>query len=246
MGPAAALARGARIAPRERSCGSASLRPCTSGGYPPPLRGGYPTEGFGGLRAPKRINSGIVNAPRLRGGFTMIELMGVVIVLGLMASLVMVSWESILPRTELNSAVRELASQLSTTRSDAVARSLPFTIEYYFEASDSHPRGYRVVTPFRKDGSGVAAREEERLALEWHTLPDSVYFKRIRINGIDSTEGMVLVRFDPTGSASDHSVVLEQKPYGHLYTLEVLALTGDVRFHEGEFAREYPRDNEFK
>lgn len=179
-------------------------------------------------------------------GFTMIELMGVVIVLGLMASLVMVSWESMLPRTQLNSAVRELASVLSTTRSDAVARSLAFTIEYYFDAAEGHPRGYRVITPFRKDTGGIAMREEERLALDWHPLPDNVLFKRIRISGTDYTDGMVVVRFDATGSASDHTIVLEQTPYEHFYTLEVLALTGDVRFHEGEFAREYPRDNEFK
>jgi prepilin-type N-terminal cleavage/methylation domain-containing protein len=182
-----------------------------------------------------------------RAGFSLIELMGVVVILGLIATLSFVSWEAVLPRTELNSAVRELASTLQGVRSDAIARNAEFFIEYYFAADEAHPRGYRVVTPFRKgDTGGLAGRDDERLALSWSPLPDTVFFKRITVDGIDHTEGLVVVRFDPLGAASDHTIVLEQKPYGHLYTLEVLALTGDIRFHEGEFVRLYPKEGDFK
>ena len=177
----------------------------------------------------------------------MVELMGVCVVLGLLASMVFVSWESILPRTKLNSAVRELAATLSETRSDAIARNAYFSIEYNFEQEENRPIGYRVVTPFRKDPQGgLAAFDEERMTLPWHVLPDAVTFAKILLNGTEFKRGVVFVNFTPLGAASDHSVVLKQMPNEYEYTIEVLALTGLIRFHEGEFVREFPREAEFK
>jgi Tfp pilus assembly protein FimT len=175
----------------------------------------------------------------------MVELMGVVIVLGLIATLTFASWEAILPRTTLNSAVRELAATLSEVRSDAIARNAFFSVEYNFEAAPERPIGYRVITPFRKGPQGgFAAYDEERLALKWHPLPDTVRFHKILVNGKEHNSATVFVSFSPLGAASDHTVVLEQMPYEYKYTIEVLALTGLIRFHEGEFVREFPRESE--
>jgi Tfp pilus assembly protein FimT len=182
-----------------------------------------------------------------RGGFTLIELLGILVILGMLATLTVMTWQSVVPRTELNSAVRELASTLSEARSDAIARNAEFQIEYYFEESEAHPRGYRVVTPFRLGPQGgLAAFDEERFARQWCVLPDSIRFKSITVAGEAYTSGRVTVRFDPLGAASDHLVVLEQQPYENLFTIEVLALTGLVRFHDGEYQREYPREEDFQ
>jgi Tfp pilus assembly protein FimT len=176
----------------------------------------------------------------------MIELLLVVMALTLITSLVWMTWEAVLPKTQLTTAVRELAALMQETRSDAVSRGSPYTVEYYFEADATHPRGYRVVTPFRKGGGGgLAAGDDERLALAWNPLPDNIEFKRIIIDGVEHTRGRCEVYFDPRGSASDHTVVLEQKPYEHFYTIEVQALTGLIQFHEGEFVREPPHESDF-
>lgn len=182
-----------------------------------------------------------------RGGFSLIEISVVVLILGMLASLTYMALQGLLPRTELNSAIRELASTLHEARSDAIARNAEFQVEYYFEADEGHPRGYRVVTPYRAGGvGGLAGREDERLAREWHTLPASVRFQSIVLNGETYTTGQVVVRFDALGSASDHRVHLLQQPYGHEYTIEVLALTGLIQFHEGRFERELPDDGDFR
>ena len=184
---------------------------------------------------------------RRNAGFSLIELMGVIVVLGLMAGMVAVSWQSVLPRAELNQAVRDLSSQLYSVRSDAISRKARFEVQYSFESGENRPIGYRVVSPFRADGrGGLAAREEERLAFPWQALPRSVHFKRIRVNGLDLTEGVVSVFFDPLGTSTDHLVILEQLPENVLYTIEVLALTGDFRLHDGEFVRELPQESDFK
>lgn len=77
--------------------------------------------------------------PTARAGFSLVELTVVVLVLALLSSVVYMTWEALLPRTRLNSAVRELASTLMETRSDAIARGAEFRIEYYFEDEESHP-----------------------------------------------------------------------------------------------------------
>lgn len=184
---------------------------------------------------------------RARAGFTLVELLGVLVILGLLGTMSIMTWQSVQPQAQLNSAVRALASTLSEARSDAIARNEEFLIEYYFEETPEHPRGYRVITPFRADGTGgLAAFDEERLAKTWMVLPETVWFASITVDGVVYTEGQVTVRFDPLGAASDHLIVLEQRPYENFYTIEVLALTGLIRFHDGRFEREYPDDGDFQ
>ena len=181
-------------------------------------------------------------------GFSLIELMGVVALLAILATITTVSWRALVPRTKLNSAVRELAAALHEARSDAISRNAEFEIEYYFEATSEHPRGYRVVTPFRREGgAGLAAHPEDRFARAFVALPSDVFFKRITVQGEDYLRDSVSVRFDPLGAASDHQIVLAQTPYeNNLYTLEVQALTGLIQFHDGEFRREPPDEADFR
>ncbi len=193
------------------------------------------------MRAPRKCA-----AAGGRAAFTLVELMVMVIILGMLATLTLMTWRSVLPSTELNSAVRALASTLSEARSDAIARNAKFEVEYYFEETAAHPRGFRVITPFRVGGQGgLAYEDEERLARSWIELPESVEFQAITIDGKTYTTGRVTVRFDPLGAASDHTIVLVQPEYQNHYTIEVLALTGLIRFHDGVFQREPPQENDF-
>jgi Tfp pilus assembly protein FimT len=164
----------------------------------------------------------------------------VIVVLGLIATIVSVNWRAILPKTELHSAVRELAGVLQGTRSEAIARNAVFEVQY-----DLDGHRYRVVTPFRP-GGGLALVPEEREALAWHPLPQSVRFQAITIDTVPYQKGLVVVRFDPLGSASGHTIVLAQPLQENLYTIEVQGLLGLIDYHEGLFERAKPREDEFK
>jgi len=175
-----------------------------------------------------------------RAGFSMVEMLAVVVILGLIATIVTVNWRAILPRAELHSTVREIASTIQGAHSEAIARNAVFKVEYDLD----HHR-YRVNTPFRI-GGGLAPTEEERLAYAWNDLPDSVRFSRIQIDGVDYARGMVFVRFDPLGAASGHIITLVQKPYDSYYTIEVQALTGMIDYHEGTFERPAADEKDFQ
>jgi Tfp pilus assembly protein FimT len=170
----------------------------------------------------------------------MVEMLAVIVILGLIATIVTVNWRAILPRSELHSAVRQIASTIQGAHSDAIARNAVFKIEY-----DLDRHRYRVNTPFRL-GGGLAPNEDERAALPWKDLPQSVRFHKVQIDGVEYTRGIVFVRFDPLGAASGHILTLVQKPYDNYYTIEVQALTGMIDYHEGLFERPPADEKDFQ
>jgi prepilin-type N-terminal cleavage/methylation domain-containing protein len=179
---------------------------------------------------------------RTRAGFSLAELLTVIVILGLIATVVTVNWRAILPKSELHSAVRNISEDLSSTRSEAIGRNAEFRVQY-----DLERRAWRVVTPFKQDGSGsMAQTDEERLALPWKVLPDSIKFLRIDIDGVSYSKGQCFVRFDALGASSGHTLVLVQQPENNIYTIEVLGLTGLISFYEGTFVREPPKETDFR
>jgi type II secretion system protein H len=172
-------------------------------------------------------------------GFTLVEMLAVIVILALIATMVTVNWQAMVPKADLHSAVRTLASTLQTAHSEAISRNAVYRIEY-----DLDKHRYRLNTPF-KLGGGAASREEDRQTLPWTNLPETVRFNRIQIDGVDYARGMVYVRFDPLGAASGHVLTLVQKPYDNYYTIEVQSLTGLIDYHEGQFMRLPPKESDF-
>jgi len=166
-------------------------------------------------------------------------MMGVILVIAIIATIVTVNWNAILPKAELHSAVREISTTISGTRSEAIARNSEFQIQY-----DIDNGRFRVVTPFRLDG-GLAIADQERRALSWTMLPKSVHFQSVTIDGKEYTRGIAYVRFDPIGSASTHSIVLKQTPYDNRYTIEVQGLLGLIDYSEGVHVRAPAEENDF-
>ncbi len=172
----------------------------------------------------------------------MVELMVVIVVIGLIASVVGVSWDRILPGQRLNSAVRGISSRLHSARSEAIARAREYQIVYNFEENK-----YWMRLPFDEEGR-FQPDPEKRAKVNVTKLQDGVSFHEITIDGeiYDASKVEVFVRFDPLGASNDHTVTLKQDNPERFYTIEVLGLTGLIRFHDGFFQREPPRDLEFQ
>lgn len=176
-------------------------------------------------------------------GFTIAELMVVVLIMGLISYTVSVSFEALLPRERLNHTVRKLSAELFSTRSDAIARSAEFWLEY-----DLDEQRYRVQTPYRV-GGGTMLQDfddvDEQFMLPWQVLEPGIEFAAVHIAGEEYTDGQVMVRFDPLGGASDHLVILTQPEFDNFFTIEVMALSGFVRLHPDVHVREHPDDTDF-
>lgn len=176
----------------------------------------------------------------VRAGFSLVEMLAVLVILGLIAGIVMVSWRAVLPHEQLHSAVRGLAAALLSARSEAIARNGEFRLEYDLENGR-----YRLMTPF-KNGGGLAAREEDKIAFPWTVFPKGIQFHHVVIDGTEYAKGVVFVRFDPLGAASGHTITLVQKPDDAFYTVDVQALTGLIEYHEGLYLREPAREGDFQ
>jgi prepilin-type N-terminal cleavage/methylation domain-containing protein len=172
-------------------------------------------------------------------GFSLAELMAVVAVMGLIASVVAANFMASLPRAQKNSALHGVAAAISAARSDSIARNGEFRIYYDIDANS-----YTVSSPY-KSGGGVAQSDEERLIVKRALMPDSISIERVTIDNLDYTEGQVFVAFTPSGRATGHTLLLMQAPMEAATTVEVLPLTGLVRFYDGDFVREPVTEEDF-
>jgi prepilin-type N-terminal cleavage/methylation domain-containing protein len=175
-----------------------------------------------------------------RSGFSLTELLIVVAILGMIAGVVIIGSGAMLPGAHLSQAVHTLSAHIYGARSEAISRNHTYHIEYDIDAGS-----YHTITPFRAPGE-LARGDDERLATKREELPKGIEITQITVDGVHFNEGRVRVRFDPIGTVSGHSVILTQGEYEAMFTIEVLPLTGLVRFHEGEFLRELPEDGDFE
>ena len=179
-----------------------------------------------------------------RRGFTLVELMVVVIILGLIGGVAVISWEALLPNQKFNSAVRQLSEVLHGTRTEAIARSREFRIYY-----DIDNDRYRVRTPYRLEGGFATAEdddEDRRWVDEQNLALADIDILEVTIDDATYHDGEVYVRFDPLGAASYHTVLLRQRLFDRDFTIEAMPLTGDIRFHDGVFKREIATEKDFE
>jgi prepilin-type N-terminal cleavage/methylation domain-containing protein len=178
-------------------------------------------------------------------GFTLVELMVVVMILGLVGGIAVTSWASLMPNQQFNSAVRNLSEVIHGTRSDAIARNREFRIRYDI-ANDT----YAVRTPF-SPGGGFATSEEDEDRLWAHETDlkkSGIDLTQIAVDDKIYTDGRVEVYFLPLGGSSHHVIQLTQPHFEppREFTLEVLPLTGEIRMHDGLFSREPVDEGDFR
>lgn len=183
----------------------------------------------------------------MRGGFSLVELLAVVVILGLIGGVAVVSWRMMLPNQQLNTAVRALSEVLHGTRSEAIAQSREFQIWYYLDEER-----YVVRTPY-KPGGGRQVRNErpEDLDYVWihdtSLAPDGLEIASVTVDDEAYYDGVVFVRFDPLGAASNHVIVLYQPQFERYFTIVVHPLTGQIEFIEGEWQEpDPPEEGDFR
>jgi general secretion pathway protein H len=140
-------------------------------------------------------------------GFTLLELVVVVAILGLVFAIVPVSFRGAIAQAELAAAARDVAASLRRARTEAIARQRETPVEFDLDARryagvDGRVRAF-------PDGATVSLYTAEVEAL---------------------SQRAAAIRFFPDGGASGGRVTLARA--GRTYFVEVEWLTGRVRVHE--------------
>ena len=153
------------------------------------------------------------NGRVLIAGFTLLELLVVLAIAGLLASLVPSLISAALPGTKLKIASRDLATVLRNSRSMAVSQGRKVDVFVYFDARkyiDGNGNAHDLP-------AGVEIRARDDIDLEaFVAAPHTGSFPSDRFR----------IRFHPDGSSSGAAITLRQ---GRLaYTVEVEWLMGNV------------------
>jgi prepilin-type N-terminal cleavage/methylation domain-containing protein len=176
-----------------------------------------------------------------QGGFTLIELIAVIVILALMFGLIVPNLDRISPKYSIRAVARRIASTIEEVRSQAAWEGKTFSIVY-----DLDEQGYWILMPQQLDEEGNPTGEEreilggkaekplEGVKIESVMLPDNEQI----------TGGLVTIDVTQYGTAGSHIVCLTNEE-GEKVSIKFNALLGVVNFYHREVQfTEYEADQD--
>jgi len=179
------------------------------------------------------MGSGCLPRQASRAGFTMVELVMVILIVGIIFSFTVVSVSGLAPIYKVRSATRTLGAKIEELRAFAISRGKPLGIRYTLL---DDPQYYQIIPPAPEDAPDEPI-ENRRLDAKTE-LPTGVRFRRISFPGTrGSDRGVVNVLFSPMGNTGSHVATLEGASKDGtpiLISMKFNAITGTIDFSEGE------------
>ncbi len=167
-----------------------------------------------------------------QAGFTFIELILVMAVIGILFSISLMSLKGMTPKYRLRSSARALGSTIEQTRLMAVSRAEWIGIHYVFDppptAADAEPRPYyQIIAPGEYQDQPL----EERPLLSKQELPPGVVLRHIVLASNQIIDvGTWDILFSPNGNTGSHIVELEGDEE-RVLSLKFNAITGLIDFY---------------
>jgi prepilin-type N-terminal cleavage/methylation domain-containing protein len=148
-----------------------------------------------------------ISTTNKRRGFTLVEMMFVVLILGVLATLVVARLDRTLPGHRMRAAVTTIVSVVDKARSDARLKGVTVFVVYDIEKGRvalSEP------APPPAEGEPPRPAGEEYEVVVDEALPEGVKISTIR-HGKDGTFmfGSVAADIRPSGAVGEHMVMLE-------------------------------------
>lgn len=185
----------------------------------------------------------LCGTPRLCGerndaGFTLIELIAVVLIIAIIATAVAPNLDRVSPKYSVRAGAREIASTAESCRSQSVLTGETYSVVY-----DLDEQEYWILLPQKYDPETGEPEDTEREPL----LPKRYLPRGVKLVGIltadneEHSSDQVQLDFSPFGNTGSHIVLLrygDEDKEGLKIWVRVNALLGFSTFHykETEFA----------
>lgn len=175
------------------------------------------------------------NSRARRGGFTLVELIAVVVIVGLMAMVTVTRLDFLVPKYRLRGAARDVGSVLGLGKAHAASNGK----DVYFEV-DLARGAYWLLAAFPKQEPGdeyrleqVAARPLEYQPVFQRELPDGIQFTDVILGDRDKADtGRARARLSSLGSSS-HIILNMRNDEGKEISLKMNGFTGVISYAEG-------------
>jgi len=163
-------------------------------------------------------------------GFTLIELMAIIVLLGVLLVFGVGSLNGVTARARADTAVAAIGNHIAYARSQALAASAQYAIVYEI--------GTGVISLIEPDETGRVLNLDtyiaEHVRQEW-VLPRGVFIREVALADERFLQGQATVFVGPLGTVTYHLVYLSDQD-GREMALEVSMLTGFVRRIESDNA----------
>jgi len=188
--------------------------------------------------------------PTVRGaiaaaGFTFIEMLVVIAILSLLASIVVVNLDGMTAPTKLRGAARTIGNEILGWKQIAALRNRPISIEF----DVANQRWRCIDAPNPTEVPDPRDREEATYYGDWETLPSDVRLREVSFSATDlERSGTTLVTFQGDGEVYPSGFVAflthDRMNDDAGVSIEVSGLTGLVSYHEGHVRSEETRPPE--
>jgi len=179
---------------------------------------------------------------RNNSGFTLIELMVVILILGVIATVIAPNIDRISPKYSVRAGAREIASTIERCRSQSALTGETYSIVY-----DLDRMQYWVLLPVKLDEYGQPSEEEREPIRPPRVLPNGVRIVNVITSDNEShDDGEVQIDFSPFGNTGSHIVLLQYEENEKLNIwVRANAFLGFTTFHYKEiFFAEYEAEED--